>query len=313
MNISKWRVAMIGLATAAAVPIAGPSWGATLSGWAPAIPVSQLVGSHEDVNTPYLDGCPIQSPDGLSLYMASNRPGGVGKLDIWVAYRDSRTEGWGAPQNLGEPVNSPENDFCPTPLRGGYLMMVSERAGTCGAGDIYIARHNPAHGWSDPQNLGCDVDGGPNSAAGEASPSYVAVGTGSLFFSSNRTGTSDLFVSSGKVQLGFGVAEPIAELNSSVEDARPNVSRNGLEIFFDSNRAGGLGGFDIWSSTRSSLADPWSPPVNLGPAVNTAAANETRASLSWDGTTLLFGRAPGPEGQTDIYITTRQKESAGHE
>jgi hypothetical protein len=53
--------------------------------------------------------------------------------------------------------------------------------------------------------------------------------------------------------------------------------------------------------------------VNLGPAVNTAAANETRASLSWDGTTLLFGRAPGPEGQTDIYITTRQKESAGHE
>ena len=38
-------------------------------------PVSAEVGSHPELNTPQNDGCPILSPDGLSLYMASNRPG----------------------------------------------------------------------------------------------------------------------------------------------------------------------------------------------------------------------------------------------
>ena len=45
-------------------------------------------------------------------------------------------------------------------------------------------------------------------------------------------------------------------------------------------------------------------PVNLGPAVNTAAG-ESRPSLSADARQLLFGRAPGPEGGSDIYVTTR--------
>ena len=39
--------------------------------------------------------------------------------------------------------------------------------------------------------------------------------------------------------------------------------------------------------------------------VNTAAASETRPSLSRDARTLLFGRTPGPEGIGDIYISTR--------
>ena len=69
-----------------------------------------------ELNTPSLDGCPIQSPDGLSLYMASNRPGGKGGLDDWMASRASVSAPWGAPQNLGEPVNSAAEDFCPTPV-----------------------------------------------------------------------------------------------------------------------------------------------------------------------------------------------------
>ena len=36
------------------------------------------------------------------------------------------------------------------------------------------------------------------------------------------------------------------------------------------------------------------------------AAGETRPSLSWDARTLLFGRAPGPEGMSDIYLSTRE-------
>ena len=95
----------------------------------------------------------------------------------------------------------------------------------------------------------------------------------------------------------------IAELNTGSQDLRPNVRKDGLEIVFDSDRAGGAGGFDIYTSIRASITDPWSAPVNL--AVLNTSANETRASFSWDARTLYFGRAPGPEGATDIYVTTR--------
>jgi hypothetical protein len=74
---------------------------------------------------------------------------------------------------------------------------------------------------------------------------------------------------------------------------------------FASNR-NVLAGQDLWAATRENVNDPWSTPVNLGPRVNTAF-NETRPSLSWDGTTLLFGRTPGPEGSTDIFFATREK------
>jgi OmpA-OmpF porin, OOP family len=75
---------------------------------------------------------------------------------------------------------------------------------------------------------------------------------------------------------------------------------------FASNRDA-TAGQDIWVSTRDSAHDPWSVPVNLGPAVNTSA-NETRPSLSWDAKTLDFGRSPGEESSTsDIFVTTRER------
>jgi len=99
----------------------------------------------------------------------------------------------------------------------------------------------------------------------------------------------------------------VSELNSAGNDIQPNVRKDGREIVFSSNHphAGAQGGQDIYLATRGSVEDPWSAPANLGPAVNTAAG-ETRPSLSWDAHTLLFGRAPGPEGSSDIYVSTRE-------
>ena len=50
--------------------------------------------------------------------------------------------------------------------------------------------------------------------------------------------------------------------------------------------------------------------MNLGGAVNTTAA-ESRPSLSGHARTLLFGRAPGPEGMSDIYVTSRRPAGRG--
>jgi Tol biopolymer transport system component len=97
-------------------------------------------------------------------------------------------------------------------------------------------------------------------------------------------------------------------VNTGFVEGQPNVRRDGLELFFFSNRPGSLGN-DIYSASRASTADGWSTPVNLGPAVNgVTASSETRPSLSWDGTTLFFGsNRAGSEGDADHYVTTREK------
>jgi hypothetical protein len=95
------------------------------------------------------------------------------------------------------------------------------------------------------------------------------------------------------------------------QDSAQGRSRDRLS----SNRAGGVGGQDIWSATRPSVDQPWSAPVNLGANVNTGLA-ESRPSLSWDAEQLLFGRAgpvgtgEGLTGMSDIYVTTRDKSGA---
>ena len=280
--------------------------------WGPPQKIDEINGNSSELNTPYLDGCPIQSPDGLSLYMASNRPRYVGDtrtdLDIWVAHRRNKHAPFGAPQNVASPVNSTADDFCPTPIRRGGLFFVSRRVvpGACGGADMFFARFDRRNGWSEPEHFACQADGGPNGPADEQGPSYLRKhGEAVLYFSSGP----DIYVSDQLADGSFGPATPVAELNTAFGDLRPNVRRNGLEIVFDSNRSDTLGGQDLYSATRESLDDPWSTPVNLGPVVNTTN-NETRGSF-WRGETLYFGRAPGPEGSTDIYVTTRHSHS-GH-
>jgi WD40 repeat protein len=287
-----------------ALAVAAPAMAATLGDWAPAQKIDEIAGNSAELNTASLDGCPILSPDGRDLYMASNRAGGHGGLDIWVAHRSETDEPFGAPENLPEPINSAANDFCPTPLRGNRLLFISSRVTgeSCGMGDIYLARDNPRHGWTSPRHLACAPDG-PNSGLDEQGPSLVEVdGNEQLFFSrSSGSVPGDIFVSP-----DFGPATPVSELNSADNEVQPNVRKDGREVVFSSNHGypDAKGGQDIYVSTRASTDDPWSAPVNLGAAVNTSAG-ESRPSLSWDARTLFFGRAPGPEGSSDIYISTR--------
>jgi hypothetical protein len=264
----------------------------------------------EGINSPQADGCPIESPNGLQLYIASTRPGAVGGAadpnDIWFATRSSKDAAWDEPQHLPAPVNSAAADFCPTPLTGHRLLFVSTRPGGCGAGDMYITRNNPAHGWETPVNLGCYPDG-PNFAGGEFSPSLIETEQGTLLYysssGSSPTDDQDVYVSVLRSDGTFGPGAPVSELNTAANDQMPNVSRDGLEIVVSSDRLGGFGSHDVYTARRTSISETWSDPVNVGSNVNTAAA-ETRASLSGDGARLHFGRLG------DIYVSTREKITA---
>lgn len=96
------------------------------------------------------------------------------------------------------------------------------------------------------------------------------------------------------------------EVNSASMDLGPAISKDGLSLYFGSDRLGGAGSFDIWVSQRASVDAPWGPPVNLGSTINTPGI-ENIPSLSRDGHWLFFNsnRAEGM-GNVDIWVSWRE-------
>lgn len=96
-------------------------------------------------------------------------------------------------------------------------------------------------------------------------------------------------------------------VNSPFVDFLPNLSRDGLSLYFASNRPAGRGALDIWVSQRASHDAPWSAPVNLGAIINTAGV-ETAPDLSRDGHYLFFSsNHPGGFGDHDIWVSWRER------
>lgn len=97
-----------------------------------------------------------------------------------------------------------------------------------------------------------------------------------------------------------------AVINSGLSDQGPAISKNGLSLYFTSNRSDSLGGFDMYVSQRISVDDPWSSPVNLGPTVNTTS-DEGNPAFSRDGHYLFFqSKRPGGFGGIDLWVAYRQ-------
>ena len=100
-------------------------------------------------------------------------------------------------------------------------------------------------------------------------------------------------------------------VNSAYGDYDPFISPHGLSLYFDSTRPGGLGGEDIWVTTRASVSDAWGPPVHLGAPVN-SGYGEGCPSITADGLTLAFcaKNRPSGLGLWDIWVSTRKTKDA---
>jgi hypothetical protein len=297
MRITRTMVVAAVACAAAVVATATVAHSMSFGTWSPPLNAESIPGTSTSLNTTALEGCSFVAQRDDILYFASNRAGGMGGLDIWYSRR-AENGAWGDPVNFAA-VNSSANELCPTAHRNGKtFLFISTRPGGCGGGDIYTTRLHATRGWSQPQNLGCTV----NSVGDEAGPYLLE---DELYFSSTRAGDGNIYVSAFDGQT-FGAPALVPGVNSAQNDFRPNLRRDGLEMFFDSNRPGGSGGLDLWSSTRARTSDAWSAPQNL--TTLNSSADELRATLSWDGTTLYFGSTrAGGEGSQDIYVTTRAK------
>ncbi len=128
----------------------------------PTSPWSPATNLGPRVNGSFADVWPMVSPDGLELYVSSNRPGGLGGPDIFVSKRATTQDPWGDPVNLGPAVNSPSGELFSSLSPDGLLLFFSsDRPGGFGKyGEGYVARRASCSApWQPAVNLGPIVNG----------------------------------------------------------------------------------------------------------------------------------------------------------
>jgi hypothetical protein len=208
-------------------------------------------------------------------------------------------------------VNTSATEFSPTLSRDGHwLFFHSNRPGSFVPGlDIWVSYREHVHddfAWETPVNLGPGV----NAPGLDTDPSFFEndeVGVPQLFFSSNRAGSNDIYVSDLLPDGTFGPAILIPELSSPSVEPGVSVRFDGLEAFIFSSRPLSQGGFDLWTATRETVFHPWSEPTSLGPLVN-SQSNDNEPHIASDRETLYFSsNRPGGMGGADLYMTTRAR------
>ncbi len=98
------------------------------------------------------DAHPALSPDGMQLFFASDRPGGYGGMDLYVArFRGGR---WSYPINLGPEINTAGNEVFPFITKEGTLLFASDGWGGLGGLDLFFAEKTGEMAFGQAANLG---------------------------------------------------------------------------------------------------------------------------------------------------------------
>lgn len=125
-------------------------------------------------------------------------------------------------------------------------------------------------------------------------------------------GNSDLWMST-RPSGDASWSEPISVgpgVNTKHGEWEPELSPNGLELFFHSSRPNENGSTDLWVSRRTNREAEFGFAENLGPAINTKDV-EAGAALSGDGLTLLFHRFTS--GEASLWHAARKSLDAPFE
>lgn len=263
---------------------------------------------------------------GLPLIFSSNRKSSGGQFDLEqgnISFTFNQTTGDfafsskittdGFLDKLINKAKTAGNDFGPYRLFSkddGYEYMILSSVNGSGNLDFYYLKNSPVSGnvlpeVSDPLPVRL-----MNTASDDA---YVSFNSSqdTAYFCSNKDGNFDIFRLirpankdlSAWFNLDYAIPAKVDALNSPADDKCPFIFRN--IMIFASNRAGGIGGYDLYYSLFTN--GNWQPPVNLGPGINTTS-DEYRPVIGYhpDFTNkfLLFSsNRPGGKGGFDLYFT----------
>ncbi|MCW3074429.1 MAG: flagellar motor protein MotB [Flaviaesturariibacter sp.] len=198
------------------------------------------------INTTQNEGAQNISQDGKWLvFTGCYRPDGAGSCDIYISYLND--DGWSEAINLGSRVNTDQWETQPCLSADKRdLYFVSRRPGGYGGSDIYVTHLGPTGRWSEPENLGPEI----NTSGDELTP-FIHADNQTLYFASNGLqgyGAQDLFVTrktaNGKWSKPENLGYPI---NTVDEESALSIASDGVTAYYASDRPEGKGGLDIYS------------------------------------------------------------------
>ena len=119
---------------------------------------SEPVNIGPPVNTRYWESQPSISANGKMLFFASNRPGGIGGMDLWFSM-SGKDGKWGIPKNMNTVINTPGDEMSPFIHFDGKTLYFSSN-GRVGMGgyDICYTKMKDDSTWAEPQNLGYPIN-----------------------------------------------------------------------------------------------------------------------------------------------------------
>ena len=285
-------------------------------------------------NSPADELSPALSTDGRFLFFASDREGGQGGYDLWVASRSD--DEWSLPVNLGGQINSPFDELDPAIRRP--MDEPGNTGGRLFPKGLYFASNRPDDQTkiaSQPRWRGTArveypaqlenfdlflaaleqetlASGFSNTSSAPPAEQQKSVGSPESPVESllkelaaeapEKSGEAapenEAHLPSTRHPLTFSQPARLGFLNTAQRDAMPSLTALGDYLYWASNRPGGEGGFDI-------LRARWHPdshrtPVNIGHPLNTAA-NETDPVLFNHGHEMIFSSDRAAGGEVPTY------------
>ncbi|HEX7415545.1 MAG TPA: OmpA family protein, partial [Bacteroidia bacterium] len=219
-------------------------------------------------------------------------------------------------QNLGSTVNSAYADYSPVlSADQKYLYFTSRKPGSTGGQkddegnyfeDIYMSKKTEK-GWSNAVSIGPPINTDGNEATVGISPDGQTIliykddnGDGNIY---STTLNGDKWSTPVKLN---------ENINSKYWEPSAFFSADGNTLYFTSNRPGGYGARDLYSSKKTQGGD-WGKAVNLGSAINTPF-DEDAAFIHADGVTLSFSsNGHNTMGGFDIFTSVLSHDSTWSE
>mgnify|MGYP000020538544 FL=1 len=272
------------------------------------------------INTMWAEGELSFAADGTMVFCSARQDMAVAPgdpKDLYIATFNEVTGSWNTPVNMGIPINAaPATDVDPLRLGddrepwftadGNTIYFKSDRLATTSPrnnSDLFVT-HKVNGSWTVPQLIGYPIS---TDAGDEHCPAILNDGE-TLCFASRRAGGyggSDIYCSNQDANGNW--MEPINQgpnINTAAEEFHFTQDADGM-VYFTSGRPGGYGGMDIWGAMQLA-ANSWGPARNLGPQVNTAAADMCPSlPPGADAFTWFSSRSDNSLGSIDIFWTRK--------
>lgn len=210
--------------------------------------------------------------------------------------------------NLGREINSEFDDYAPVlNEREDELVFTSRRRdGNLNENvsddnkpfeDIFFSK-KAGDKWARAKNIGKNV----NTLFNESNLALSADGKTLFIYRDENAG--DVYFSTRESDESWTTPQPLpGDVNSTYRETSVSISKDGNTLYFASDRPGGLGGSDIYVSTKNKVGE-WTKISNMGPKIN-SELDEDSPYIDYDGTTLYFSsEGKAGMGGFDIYKTT---------